>query len=282
MRARVGAAVLALAALIASPGARAQWAEPAPFGVELRYGDDPRQALDLSRPANAGGKAPVLLFVHGGGWTIGDKRRGAGVKAAHFVGQGWAFASTNYRLVPEARVEDQAADVAAAIALLRRQPGIDASRIVLMGHSAGAHLAALVATDPAYLKKAGVPMGAVKGVVLLDGAGYDVGQQMAEPRNRVRSMYEQAFSTDPKRQAALSPARHAAAPNAAQWLILPVASRRDSTAQSGDLARLLRAGGSQAEVRPQQGKSHASINRELGAAGDATTAVVDGFLASLR
>ncbi|NJC05282.1 acetyl esterase/lipase [Sphingomonas kaistensis] len=247
---------------------------------EEAYGSDPRQKLDWVAPA-AGGKAPLLLFVHGGGWSIGDKRMGAGEKGAHFSGKGWAFASTNYRLVPQARVEDQAADVAAAIAYLRRQPGIDPNRIVLMGHSAGAHLAALVASDPAYLKAAGVPLGAVRGVVLLDGAGYDVGEQMAEPRNAVQSMYAQAFGTDPARQAALSPARHAAAPNAADWLILPVASRRDSTAQSEKLARLLREGGSRATVAPQAGKTHASLNRELGTAGDPSTDAVDAFLARL-
>lgn len=248
---------------------------------EEAYGSDPRQKLEWVRSAEGSGKAPLLLFVHGGGWSIGDKRLGAAQKGEHFAAQGWAFASTNYRLVPQARVEDQAADVAAAIAFLRRQPGVDPDRIVLMGHSAGAHLAALVGTDPTYLKAAGVPLGAVRGVVLLDGAGYDVGEQMAEPRNRVQSMYSQAFSSDPERQAALSPARHAAAPNAAYWLILPVASRRDSTAQSEKLARLLREGGSQAEVLPQAGKTHMSLNRELGQAGDPSTAIVDGFLGRL-
>ncbi|UUR07714.1 alpha/beta hydrolase [Sphingomonas glaciei] len=249
---------------------------------EEAYGSDPRQKLDWARPANTIGKAPLLLFVHGGGWSIGDKRICAGQKGVHYLGQGWAFASTNYRLVPQARVEEQAADVAAAIAFLRRQPGIDPDRIVVMGHSAGAHLAALVATDPAYLKAAGVPMSAVRGVVLLDGAGYDVGEQMAEARNAVQSMYTQAFGTDPKRQAALSPARHAAAPNAAEWLILPVSSRRDSTAQSEKLAQLLRKGGSRAAVLAQAGKTHASLNRELGTDGDPSTAAVDAFLARLK
>lgn len=248
---------------------------------EDAFGSDPLQKLDWVKPAGTA-KAPLLLFVHGGGWSIGDKRMVAGEKGQHFVGKGWAFGSTNYRLVPQASVEDQAADVAAAIAFLRRQPGIDPDRIVLMGHSAGAHLAALVATDPTYLARAGVPMSSFRGVVLLDGAGYDVGEQMAEPRNAVASMYTQAFGTDAKRQAALSPARHAAAPNAGEWLILPVATRRDSTAQSEKLARLLREGGSKATVVPQAGKTHASLNRELGIAGDPATAAVDAFLDRLR
>jgi acetyl esterase/lipase len=264
-----------------SEGAAAR--APLPAGWrELSFGSDARQRLDLVMPGAAQGKAPVLLFVHGGGWSIGDKRLGSELKGKHFAGQGWAFASTNYRLVPTATVEQQAADIAAAVALLRRQPGVDPDRIVLMGHSAGAHLAALVASDPNWLKAAGVPLSVVRGVVLLDGAGYDVGEQIAEPRNRVLPMYTQAFGTDPKRQAALSPARHAAAPNAADWLILPVAMRRDSTAQGEKLARLLREGGSRAEVLPQRGMTHMTLNRQLGQPGDPSTAVVDAFLARLR
>lgn len=277
-RGKIGAAVLAVAALIASHGA---WAKHLST-LELSYGMHDRQKVDLTRAEVPGPKSPLLVFVHGGGWMIGNKRGGAGVKADHFPAAGWAFAATNYRLVPGATVEQQAADVASAVATLRRQPGIDADRIVLMGHSAGAHLAALVATDPAYLRAAGVPMRAVRGVVLLDGAGYDVVRQMKEPRNLVRGMYRQAFGEDPVRQAALSPISHAAAPNAANWLILPIASRADSVAQSEVLAQALRKTGARAAVKPQAGKTHSSINRELGTPGDPTTAVVDGFLASLR
>jgi len=248
---------------------------------EERYGADPKQVLDLALPAGSG-KAPLLLFVHGGGWSIGDKRTGAGVKGAHFLKEGWAFASINYRLVPQASVEQQAADVASAVAWARRQPGIDPDRIVLMGHSAGAHLAALVGTDPFYLKAARVPLGAVRGIVLLDGAGYDIAQQMAAPGNPVAAMYDQAFGRDPARQARLSPTRQAGAPNVADWLILPVAHRTDSVAQSEGLARALRAAGDRAEVAPQDGKTHASLNRELGETGDPATMSVDRFLARLR
>lgn len=249
---------------------------------EEAYGSDPKQKVDWAMPASAGGKAPLLLFIHGGGWSIGDKRMDAADKGKHFTGQGWAFASTNYRLVPQATVEQQAADVAAAIALLRRQPGVDGERIVLMGHSAGAHLAALVGSDPANLRAAGVPMSAIRGVVLLDGAGYDVARQIKDGRNRAQAMYTQAFGADPNRHSALSPISHAAAPNAGQWLILPVERRTDAREQSEALAAALKAGGTPAEVLPQAGKSHMTLNRELGDAGDPSTAVVDAFLAKLR
>ena len=262
----------------------AQAYPPAPRTVEHAYGDDPNQRLDLVKPAGIT-RAPVLLFVHGGGWSIGDKAHAAGEKAKWANGQGWAFASANYRLVPQATVEQQAADVASAIAWLRAnaaREGLDPDRIVLMGHSAGAHLVALVGTDPQYLKAAGVPMGTVKGVVLLDGAGYDVPTQASAEMNIVKPMYEAAFSKDPKRQAALSPTRHAAAPNVARWLILPIERRQDSQAQSKGLADALTQAGASATVVAVPGESHGSLNKGLGEAGDFATGQMERFLAEAR
>ena len=266
-------------------GDRAAAVSPqAPGTVEHAYGADPKQRLDLAKPAGAK-KSPVLLFVHGGGWSIGDKAHAAAAKASWANSKGWAFASTNYRLVPQATVEQQAADVASAIAWLRAnaaKEGLDPDRIVLMGHSAGAHLAALVGTDPQYLKAAGVPMAAIRGVVLLDGAGYDVVTQAGDPGNIVKPMYDAAFGTDPKRQAALSPTRQAAAPNAANWLILPIERRADSQTQSKELAAALAKAGSSAVVAVVPGESHSSLNKGFGEEGDFATKEVERFLASLR
>ena len=265
-------------------GERGASAPPAPGTRELAYGADPKQRLDLLVPPDAT-RAPLLLFVHGGGWSIGDKRTGAGAKAAHFSAQGWAFASANYRLVPQVTVESQAADIAAAIAWARANAagqGLDPDRIVLMGHSAGAHLVALVGTDPRYLAAAGVPIGAVRGVILLDGAGYDIAQQMARPGNPVAGMYDAAFGKDVTRQKALSPTLHAAAPNVARWLILPIDRRDDSKAQSEGLAAALRPAGASAKVVAVSGESHASLNKGLGEAGDFATGEVDTFLAELH
>ncbi len=257
---------------------------PAPGTREFAFGADPKQRLDLVKPAGLS-RAPVLLFVHGGGWSIGDKAHAAGEKARWANSEGWAFASANYRLVPQATVESQAADVVSAIAWLRAnaaKQGLDPDRIVLMGHSAGAHLVALVGTDPQYLNAAGVPIGAVKGIVLLDGAGYDVPTQASAEMNIVKPMYEAAFSSDPKRQAALSPTRHAAAPNVSRWLILPIERRQDSQAQSKGLADALNRSGASATVVAIPGESHGSLNKGLGEAGDFATKQVEGFLAAVR
>lgn len=284
-RGLAGTAVLGTLMLVAISHAAAQrGGSPAVEGaIEASYGPDPNQRFDYYAPAGDM-RPPLVLFIHGGGWSRGDKRHATGAKAAHFTAKGYAFASLNYRLVPQVTVEQQAADVAAAIALLRgsaMRSNHDGERIVLMGHSAGAHLAALVATDPSYLAAAGVPLSSIKGVILLDGAGYDIPAQMGGRRNLVSGMYDAAFGTDPARQRALSPTHHAAAPNAANWLILPIERRADSIAQSRALAAALNKAGARATVAPVPGESHGSLNKGLGEAGDFATSKIDAFLEPL-
>lgn len=254
----------------------------AAIGSEYSYGPDRLQRLDYW--AGAGRKAPLVVFVHGGGWKRGDKKMMQGsAKLSHWQAQGYAVASLNYRLVPDATVEQQAADVAAAVAYLKNNSaklGFDADRIVLVGHSAGAHLVALVGTDPQWLRGAGMSLGEVRGIVPLDGAGYDVPAQMGENARLMGDTYRQAFGTDPVRQRALSPTFQAAAPNAPAFLILHV-ERRDAAAQSKALAEALRKAGTEASVQGFKGKGlrgHMEINRRLGEADYPATPVVDAFL----
>lgn len=254
-------------------------------GREIAYGRDPLQTLSFWAPATRGERpAPLILFVHGGGWKRGDKSNAPGkAKAAHFRAQGYAFASVNYRLVPEATVEQQAADVAAALARLRADAaglGIDPGRIVLMGHSAGAHLVALVGTDPAWLHAAGLSPGDIAGIIPIDGAAYDVPSQMTVKAPLLGDTYAQAFGSDPSRQRALSPTHHAAAPNAGPFLILHV-QRRDGTAQARGLAEALRSAGTPAQVEAFAGtglQGHIDINRKLGLPDYPATPVVDAWL----
>ncbi len=238
----------ALALSVAAPSTAVE--ERAAARQTLKYGSDPLQTVDYWPGASA--RAPLVLFVHGGGWKRGDKAMMDGsAKLTHWRGLGYAVASVNYRLVPEATVEQQAADVAAATALLKaRAPtlGFDGTRIALVGHSAGAHLVALVGTDPAYLRTAGLDFGDIAGVVPLDGAAYDVPAQLAEGARIMHATYAQAFGTDPERQARLSPTKQAAAPNAGPFLILHV-QRADGIRQSEALAAALRQSGTSAEVQ---------------------------------
>lgn len=255
-----------------------------PGGETISYGRDPLQQLDVWRATGAGGVAPLIVFVHGGGWKRGDKDNATGrFKARHYPAQGYAFASINYRLVPAATVEEQAADVAAAVkALVDRAGGfgIDRRRIVLMGHSAGAHLVALVGTDERYLKAAGLSFGDISGVIPIDGAAYDVAAQMKDGPPIMQKTYAQAFGTDPARQMAVSPTAQAAAPNAPQFLLLYV-QRPDGLRQAKALGAALEKGGSRVDHGsfPGEGlKGHAEINRSLGDPAYAATAPVDAWL----
>jgi acetyl esterase/lipase len=256
---------------------------PAPGAKSYAYGPDPLQTLDLWRPTGHA-PAPLIIFVHGGGWTRGDKDNATGAaKVNHLLGRGFAVASIDYRLVPAATVEQQAADVALALSWLRAHAaayGVDPDRIVLMGHSAGAHLVALVGTDPFYLAAVGLDYRALRGVVPIDGAAYDVPKQIADAGSFMHDTYVQAFGADPARQNRLSPTLQAAAPNAPAFLLLHV-SRPDGVAQAKALADALTAAGTAVERRQFDGtglRGHMVINRSLGDPAYPATAVLDAWL----
>ena len=252
----------------------------------ISYGTDPKQIYEFWPAQHAAdARPPLLVFVHGGAWSMGDMKSGTGTwKPAHFPEEGYALASLDYRLVPQAQVEDEAADIAHALKSLIDQAGtlgFDPARVVLMGHSAGAHLVALVGTDERYLKTAGLGFGNLRGVIALDGAGYDVPEQMAASNPRfLQNRYEQAFGSDPARQRALSPTFQAAAPNAPRFLLLHV-QRTDGIAQAKELETALKSAGTpvQRQEFPGNGlQGHTEINREMGNPAYPATPVVDAWL----
>ena len=107
-----------------------------------------------------------------GGWQAGDKTS-VQIKPRIFTERGYVFVSTNYRLWPHVEMEELIRDVAKSLGWVHKnisQHGGDPQRIFVMGHSAGAQLAALISIDDRYLKAEGVPMSALKGCVPVDGA----------------------------------------------------------------------------------------------------------------
>ncbi len=258
-------ALLPLAAALLLPGV-AHAARP----TTLSLGPHPRQALDVhERPGLK--DAPVLLFVHGGGWAIGDKRL-VNALPAWAERHGFLLVACNYRLAPDVDAGGCAEDVASAIFWLTENAakyGGDPKRIFVAGHSAGAHLAALVAIDPQYLGQYGVRPSDIAGVIPIDGAGYDAVSQMRYLGNGpglIATMYRNAFGT---RAAELSPTLLVKAGQAyPPFLIFHVASRPDARRQSEGLADALRAAGGQAEVVAAPGETHRTINVDFGKAGD--------------
>ncbi|MBW1683786.1 MAG: alpha/beta hydrolase [Deltaproteobacteria bacterium] len=107
--------------------------------------------LDVYRPRAGGGPLPVLLYVHGGGWTIGSKNFQGLATCTHMASRGWLCVNADYRLSPRATFPDHIVDVKRAIRWVREEGarlGADPDFIVLTGGSAGGHLSALAALTP--------------------------------------------------------------------------------------------------------------------------------------
>jgi len=242
------------------------------------YGPGPAQVFDVYLPAEAR-EAPVIFMVHGGAWAVGDKAMGRVVdaKVARWVQRGFVFVSINYRMLPEAAPDVQLRDVARALSVAQEQAprwGADPHRFILMGHSAGAHLATLLAVSPPGGPEAQrfLP---VLGTVALDSAAMDVVSLMSERHLR---LYDRPFGTDPAYWRAMSPTlmMHS---GAAPVLAVCSTRREDSCAQAKQfVAQATRLGVRAASLG--EDLSHAEINGQLGQEGAYTRAVED-FMASL-
>ncbi|HTH94772.1 MAG TPA: alpha/beta hydrolase [Rhodocyclaceae bacterium] len=242
----------------------------------IAYGNDPAQNFDAyvidKTPLH---DAPVIFMVHGGGWRRGDKASSGVVdnKLARWGGTGFLFISTNYRMLPMADPYMQAEDVARALAAAQRnaaQWGADPKRFVLMGHSAGAHLVALLAASPGMLEKYGAlpPLA----VVSLDSATLDVVQSMSSRHFR---LYDDAFGSDPTFWAKVSP-WHALQAKPVPFLAVCSTRRADSCPQAQHFIDKITSLGGVGQVLGEN-LSHGEINQTLGEAG-AYTDAVESFL----
>jgi acetyl esterase/lipase len=138
----------------------------------IAYAAGPRHTLDIYAPVNADGTAPVVVFFYGGHWDSGDRAKYRFVGAA-LAAQGIVTVVPDYRVYPEVRFPAFMEDGAQAVAWTRANAasfGGDRNRIALMGHSAGAQIATLLALDPRYLRAAGAdPARDIAAVVGLAG-----------------------------------------------------------------------------------------------------------------
>ncbi len=238
-----------------------------------------RQALDLYAPAQGKGH-PIAFWIHGGGWQAG-KRTDVQGKPRAFVDQGFIFVSAGYRLLPEATIKEMAGDLAKALRWVHDHAGEyggDPDRIVVMGHSAGAQLAALLCTDHRYLEAEGLSPSILKGCVPVDGDTYDVPMQIATVSEQTAGIYRRKFG-DEAGQKDLSPVTHAArGKGIPPFLILHVADHPETGGQSQRLVRALKEAGVSARAYPAEGKDHGSINADLGKPDDTPTRALFEFL----
>ncbi len=236
-----------------------------------------RQSLDIYMREGLA-QAPVVLYVHGGGWVRGDKQR-ALFKPLALVPEGYLFASINYRFRPDASLSEMAQDVATAAAWLKRHAakyGGDGARIVLMGHSAGAHLVSAVGSNEAFIETAGASLADLSAVVAIDTAMYNVPLQM---KSAVGSQ-ALAFGTDPSAWTPVSPWHHVEKGKGIPPFLLFVSDGRATLhEQVMPLRSKLQAAGVKATVHEAQGRGHTPLDTYLGVAGDESTRVLMEFLA---
>lgn len=229
--------------------------------------------------------APVVVYVHGGGWRRGDKQM-VGDKATFFNGLGYVFVSVNYRLSDPAdsnRVvhPTHAEDVGAAVTWVERNIddyGGNGKRIALMGHSAGGHLVSLVGVDPSFIDDSGGDPSAVKCVVSNDTEGYDIESRAAQG-GAVKQIYDNAFGTDVAVQRDASPMTHVADQDPPPDFLVITRGTATRVAAATAFADAVEAAGGASEVLEAKGLTHGDVNRLLGSSGDtAVTPTVETFV----
>jgi arylformamidase len=233
-----------------------------------------RQVLDVYSPPQAK-NLPVVFWIHGGGWQTGDKSS-VQIKPQAFMDKGFVFVSTNYRLLPHVDMGTIVRDIAKSIRWVHNhiaEYGGDPQRLFIMGHSAGAQLAALVCTDDRYLKAEGLSLAIIKGCVPVDGDTYDVPaiSETAETRRRVHGQpqatygHREKFGNDPAKHRDFSAVTHVAKNKGIpQFLIMHVADHPDTSAQAQRLANVLKSAGVTVRVFGAQESTHNKINADLG------------------
>lgn len=246
--------------------------------------------LDIYRPKSPSTNTqqpnkPVVVMIHGGGWRTGDKGNVSQgrQKASFFTGHGFVYVSVNYRLSPEVQHPAHVEDVAKALAWIINNIasyGGDPKRIFLMGHSAGAHLAALVATDEAYLNKLGKSPAILSGVILLDSAGYDIPRNLDDFSDGPlpRSIYEGAFGKDRQTWIQASPVQYVKRGKILPPFLVFHTDRKSSEAISKEFVEALQEAKTAAVAVLAEGKSHQALNRDIGQPEDGPSRLILEFL----
>lgn len=232
-----------------------------------------------------GSNSPMVVWVHGGSWTYGDKDNMLH-KAEYFTARGYVFVSINYRLSPDVRYPVNAQDVADALAWLHENAthySADREKIFLMGHATGADLAALIAIDGKYLEKTGNNPTIIDGVVLLDGTGYDLAGLMKNAGNKMKEWYAQAVGKTKKEWDQVSSVNFIREGNSIPPFMIAYANDQEP---SGKQAIILSKKLSEANVKNKvfhyEKKNQNSINKELGKETDKTTEDVYRFLQEIH
>ncbi len=224
---------------------------PGPVARDISYGPGPRHTADVYAPGRT--PAPVVVFFYGGGWDTGDKADYAFVGKA-LASRGYVAVIPDYRLYPEVRYPAFLQDSALAVAWAKAHAaeyGGDPGRMVLMGHSAGAYNAAMLALDPRWLGEVGLdPKRDLRGMVGLAGP-YDFLPLQSEKLKIIFGPEDQRPRTQP--------VGYVDGADPPVWLAHDLG---DTVVDPGNMTRLaaaVRGAGGSVETRSYRGLNHALI-----------------------
>ena len=254
-----------------------------------------RQVLDIYTPEKAAAEdksLPVMFWIHGGGWQVGDKSDVA-LKPKVLTERGFVFVSTNYRLLPDVEMDVLIRDVAKSLGWVHRniaKYGGDPQRIFVGGHSAGAQLAALICIDDRYLNEEGVPFDVLRGCVPVDGDTYDIPKIIMTAEHR-QALYggkmftfghRQKFGNNPEKHVDFSAVTHVATDKGIPpFLILYFSGNPDTRAQARCLEAVLEEADIPVTAYGKRDTNHSRLNNDLGKPEDPATQEFYKFLDSL-
>jgi acetyl esterase/lipase len=250
-------------------------------GTDMKYGESETQHL---RYWSGQPGAPIVVFIHGGSWRVGTYLDSIGsAKVDYLTRKGYAFATINYTLVPAVTVQEQVQEVAKALKYLIENAtrlNFDPKRVILMGHSSGAHVATLLGTDTSYLAREEVSISIVQGIIALDGSNYNAPAELIDSPGTIANNMLVGLGNDPEHLRTMSPTYHARAPNAGAFLLLHV-QRSGDIRQALELTAALSAAGTNASLHVFEGdffEGHMQMLLRLGNVEYPATLVMEKWL----
>lgn len=228
--------------------------------LNLAYGSSKGEMLDVYFPSVTSNKK-IILMVHGGAWKIGDKRHSPVItnKVKYFGSKGYTLVSINYDLVPHVTVEQQMLEVAQALNYVQQNAqnwNADGNKVILMGHSAGAHLVSLLSTS-VYLKSVKYP---ILGTVSLDSAAYNIPIIMQKPKHY--GFYDDVFGNNQQYWKEMSPYYQINEKIKPMYLVCSTL-RDDSCDQAEAFSSKAQTFGNTVYI-DKETKKHEEINEQLG------------------
>jgi arylformamidase len=225
---------------------------------------DPLQKLDIYYPINHENPVPVMIHIHGGGWRTGDKNQMKN-HGIFYASHGILFVTINYRLSPKVHHPAHVEDCATAVSWVFNhvdELGGDRNRIFVSGHSAGAHLAALLGTSPAYLQKYNLSPQMIAGVIAVDAASFNLLSRTAE---RLEQYFvRQAFGSDEGTLKDASPFYNVSVKEGyPKFLLLNTSNRVNAVLEGKAFIDKLKSAGCDAQIVVVDGHTHKDMNTAM-------------------